>query len=405
MSRTVLMVMVDSLRHDEVRAETMPFLHALAQSGTQGSLAPSFGFEPDGAYLAGLTPEACDGGAQFWRRPGDQLFHGAALWGLLHQLPLPALQRLVRKGTRATAQWLAQDPLPRRMASPAFIPYDQLARFSLSLKHMPDDPLAYAGRSLFDLARSRQLHSYVHCFPRHRVKTDIVRSRYLLEDRGQHDFCFLFLGDLDGIGHAHGPHSEPRRAMLQRIDQALADIWAHARRQYGEVALAAFGDHGMAEVRGHVDIRPALAAADLKAHRDSWFIDSTFARFWVGDEARRQRLTQALARLKGGRLISDADRAAWHIRWPHDWFGQVIFAVDDHLLLQPSFYADDAAPLGMHGYLPGCRDNESAFVIVGDGIPQLPARDSADMRRLFHTMVGLLGAPAAVNAALPSLLQ
>ena len=404
MARTVLMVMLDSLRHDYVRAEDAPFLHGLAAQGTHGSLAPSFGFEPDGAYFAGLSPQECDGGAQFWLRPGERLFHLTGLFGALHRLPVPAWRRFIRKATRASAQWLASDPLPRAMASPAFIPYDQLARFSLSLAHMPDDPRAMHGASLFDIARRRGLRTYVHCFPQFKVKTDVVRERYLREDRGQHDFAFLFFGDLDGIGHRHGPDSPERRAMMQRVDAALADIWRHARARYDEAVLVVFGDHGMADVRGCVDVRGAIAAAGLDVRRDAWFIDSTFARFWVSDAARRARLRDALSQVPGGRLVTDADRDAWHIRWPHNHFGDEIFAVDDHLLMHPSFYAEDAPPLGMHGYLPGCRDNESAFVIAGDGVPHLPPRERVDMRRLFHTVAALLGEQTTPAPGLESLL-
>lgn len=405
MSHTVLMVMLDSLRHDYVRAEDAPFLHGLASDGTRGSLAPSFGFEPDGAYFAGLSPQECDGGAQFWLRPGERLFHLTPLFGALHRLPIRAWRRFVRKATRATAQMRANEPLPRRMSSPAFIPYDQLARFSLSLSHMPDDPRAMHGASLFDIARRRGLRTYVHCFPQFKVKTDVVRERYLAEDRGQHDFAFLFFGDLDGVGHRHGPDSQARRATLSRIDAALADIWRHARSNYDSVTMVVFGDHGMAEVRGLVDVRGAIAAAGLDVHQDAWFIDSTFARFWVADAARRERLRDALTQVRGGRLITDADRDAWQIRWPHNYFGDEIFVVDDHLLLHPSFYADETPPLGMHGYLPGCRDNESAFVIAGDGVPCLASRESADMRRLFHTVAALLGETTSPPAGLESLLK
>ena len=205
MSRTVLMVMLDSLRHDYVRAEDAPFLHGLASDGTRGSLAPSFGFEPDAAYFAGLSPQECDGGAQFWLRPGERLFHLTPVFGALHSLPIAAWRRFIRKATRATAQMLASEPLPRRMASPAFIPYDQLARFSLSLSRMPDDPLAMHGASLFDIARRRQLRTYVHCFPQFKVKTDIVRERYLAEDRGQNDFAFFSSAILTASAIVMGP--------------------------------------------------------------------------------------------------------------------------------------------------------------------------------------------------------
>jgi predicted AlkP superfamily pyrophosphatase or phosphodiesterase len=388
----VMMVMVDALRHDYITPEDAPFLYSLGQSGRMGSLAPSFGFEPDAAYLAGMTPEEADGGAQFWLREGDCLFRAVGLFAALDRLPLPAWKRFVRKGVRAVAQATARDPLPRRMAAPAFIPFDQLARFSLSLKHMADDPQAMEGASLFDHARSLGLKVYFHGFPAHAVKTDVVLERYEREATGVHDLEFLFMGDLDGIGHAYGPESAERRAMLRRVDEALAKIYARACERHDGVDLIVFGDHGMAQVRGQVDVTPAIREAGLDVRRDSWFLDSTMARFWVADPVRRAKLVDALTRIRGGRVLGEGDRAKYHIRYPHNWFGDVIFAVDDHLVVHPCFYAESSPPQGMHGYLPGCRDNESAFVLGGRRIARLPPLESADMRRVFATVMSLLGA-------------
>jgi hypothetical protein len=177
----------------------------------------------------------------------------------------------------------------------------------------------------------------------------------------------------------------------------------HLRARHSGVDALVFGDHGMAEVRGEVDLRPAIERAGLDVRRDSWFLDSTMARFWVADPARRARLREVLAEQRGGRLLDDADRARYAIRWPHRRFGDEIFAVDDHLVVHPCFYAGDAAPRGMHGYLPGCRDNESAFVLAGPRVPRLPPVHSTDMRRVHATVMGLLGKPQAAAPGITSL--
>lgn len=402
--RLVMMVMVDALRHDYITAEDAPFLHRMAQSGVRGSLAPSFGFEPDAAYFAGLSPEESDGGAQFWLKPGERLFRAVPMFAALGRLPGRRWQAFVRKAVRAVAQWTATDPLPQRMAAPACIPYDQLARFSLSMTRIADDPEAFGGKSLFDHARAAGLPIYFHGFPRYKVKTDIVERRFLHESSAADRFAFVFMGDLDGIGHAFGPDSAERRAMLRRVDSALERMHAHARRSHDEVVLVVFGDHGMAEVRGRVDVQPAIRAAGLDAREDAWFLDSTMARFWVADPVRRERLRTVLARTPGGRLIDDRLRAEYRIRYPHNAFGDEIFAVEDHLLVHPSFYAARHPPKGMHGYLPGCRDNESAFVIAGDGVPRGPAVERADIRRLHTTVLALLGGVSPRARELPSLL-
>ena len=311
--RLVLMVMVDALRHDYVTAQDAPFLHRMASEGVRGSLTPSFGFEPDAAYLAGLSPEESDGGAQFWLRPGERLFRGVPLFAALARLPGARWRGFLRKAVRGVAQGLAREPVPRRMAAPAQIPYDQLARFSLSMKHMSDAPQAFGGRSLFDHARAAGLNVFYHGFPAHKVKTDVVERRFIAECAPMHDFAFVFMGDLDGVGHRFGPDSAERCATLRHIDGAISRMHAHARQGRDEVVLVVFGDHGMAAVRGLVDLGPAIRAAGLDARDDAWFLDSTMARFWVADPVRRERLRTALGAVAGGRLIDAGLRAAYRL--------------------------------------------------------------------------------------------
>jgi hypothetical protein len=390
--RTVLMVMVDALRHDYVTEEDAPFLHGLAHRGGHGSLVPSFGFEPDGAYLAGLDPEECDGGAQYWLKPGDRVFHLTGLFGLLDRIPHRGWRRNVRRATRLVAQLVARTSFVRKLASPSWIPYGLLARFSFPMVHFADEPDFAPGRTVFDVLRKHGGQWHFHGFPAHRVQIDVVVERYLRTDPATQDLAFLFVGDLDGIGHRFGPDSPERRAALRRVDAGLSRIHAHASRNGREVAILVFGDHGMADVRGHLDMGPVIREAGLDLCEDSYFLDSTFARFWVRDEARRQRLLARLAEVKSGHVLGEEERARYRIRYPHNYFGDVVFAVDDHLLVHPSFYSgDDAPPKGMHGYLPGCRDNESAFVVHDPRAPGLGDLGRVDMHRVFPTVLDMLG--------------
>ena len=45
----------------------------------------------------------------------------------------------------------------------------------------------------------------------------------------------------------------------------------------------------------------------------------------------------------------------------------------------------------MHGYLPGCRDNESAFLINSSSAKGVGDKGRIDMRRIFPTVLKLLG--------------
>lgn len=386
------MIMVDALRHDYITEEDAPFLHGLAQKGAHGSLIPSFGFEPDGAYLAGLDPEECNGGAQFWRKPGERLFRFIPPFRLLYALPIKKWRKLVRNAIRFSAQALSSDSLTRRMASSMEIPLDMLAQFSTPMKKLACEPDFAPHSTVFDVVRANVKTTYFHGFPAFKVHTDNVSERYLNEERGGNDFAFLFLGDLDGIGHKFGPASPERRAALKKLDSALQRIHDHACKHYDEVDVLVFGDHGMADVLQTIDLRDSISRAELHPEEDAYFLDSTFARFWVKDTARRSQLLKILAEQPGGHVLTKSEKETYRIRYPHNYFGDVIFVVDNGMLVHPSFYSVSAEPLkGMHGYLPGCRDNESAFVLHTRQTIGLGDLGRVDMRRVFPTVLDMLG--------------
>ncbi|HDL85587.1 MAG TPA: hypothetical protein ENH11_04550, partial [Candidatus Acetothermia bacterium] len=361
-SKTVLMIMVDALRHDFITDDDAPFLYELAKRGACGALVPPFGFEPDAAYLAGLDPDQCNGGAQYWRKPGDRLFYLTSLFRLLHLVPLPRWRRLVRHALRLTAQVMSPNALTRHMASSAQIPLDILEQFSTPMTNLACDPGFAPTPTVFDALRARGGQWYFHGYPAYKVHTADVVERYLSEECGGNDLAYLFFGDLDGVGHRRGPRSVARRDQLRMLDAGLRRIYEHARVNYEVVDLLVFGDHGMVDVTRHVDMRQTIRKANLNRRNATYFLDSTMARFWTADADRRKRLLNLLSKQDGGHVLSDAECKQHRIRYPHNYFGDIIFAVEDGALIHPSFYEAESAPKGMHGYLPGCRDNESAFV-------------------------------------------
>jgi hypothetical protein len=396
-AKTLVMVMVDGLRHDYVTDEDAPFLSALARDHARGSLVPPFGFEPDGAYLSGLDPEECDGGAQYWRNPAEQVFHLTPLFNLLEVVPACWWHRIVRRAARLIAQVFARDPMTRKMAPTNQIPWRFLPRFSFPMKRFACDPGFTPTPTIFDAVRLADGEFFFHGHPAYKVGIDQVVDRYLREEHGGNALAFLFVGDLDGIGHRFGPGSPQRRAALRRVDESLGRIYAHARANYGAVDLLVFGDHGMVDVTGTVDLRAAIVDAGLLASEDTWFLDSTFARFWVADSPRRAGLVTRLGQEACGHVLDDSETEQYRIRYPHNHFGDVIFALNDGKLVHPSFYSVDAQPpKGMHGYLPGCRDNESAFVLVSSRTRARGDVGRVDMRRLFPTTLDLLGLAGTV---------
>ncbi len=68
-----------------------------------------------------------------------------------------------------------------------------------------------------------------------------------LDGRG---FCYAYHGDLDLIGHVHGPGSPAWRMQLRAVDWLVATI---AERLPGGALLAVVADHGMVELSDSID--------------------------------------------------------------------------------------------------------------------------------------------------------
>lgn len=384
--------MTDALRHDYIVPQDAPFLHDLGQRGARGSLIPSFGFEPDGAYFSGLDPEECDGGAQYWRNPNERLFYLTRLFAFLHRLPSSWWRKNLRRAMRLLTQLRADEAFLRKMATSGEIPFEMLAQFSMPMKKMAHEPGFMPSATVFDAIRAHGGRFYFHGYPAFKVDTDSVVRRYLREERGGNHLAFLFFGDLDGVGHRYGPDSIERRNKLKHLDAGLRQIYTHALAHYKNVDILVFGDHGMAKINRRIDLRQLISDAKLDRRNDAYFLDSTFARFWISDDVRRRRVAELLNQQDGGHVLSEAERTRYRIRYRHNYFGDIFYVADDHVLIHPSFYCTDRlSPKGMHGYLPGCRDNESAIVLHGEAPRNLGELGRIDMRRVFPTVLDLLG--------------
>ena len=172
-----LVIQLDALRYDYITESDAPFLSGLQQRGFGGALTPTFGFEPDAAYFAGLYPEECDGGAHYWYAPEDSPF------GFTSSFPawldgIPEVPELIlRKGVRWVAQKKSRDPHIRCQASTARIPFRFLRYFGFPMKRLPFQPGFVQGTTIFDVLREHGIPWFYHGSPMHRVKAETaIRS-------------------------------------------------------------------------------------------------------------------------------------------------------------------------------------------------------------------------------------
>lgn len=363
---------------------------------------PTFGFEPDAAYIAGLYPDEADGGAQFWYDQSAGPFSFLGGWvrtlNLLPDLPERALRRLVKRIAR------------RRCTSPtlstARIPFHLLKYFSFPMRCKMDNPDFVKAGSVFDLLRQTGLKWLYHGTPDYKVDLDSNTTRVEKALFPPLEFAFFHIGDLDRVGHKYGPESVEIKAALKRIDKGIEHIHKVANERFEEVHLVIMGDHGMMEVQRHLDIWSELKKLPVKLEKDYlMFLDSTMARFWFFSEKAEGLIVDLLDNIEGGHIISQEEKDRYHLNYSHNEFGDIIFLVDPGVLIFPNFYQSKKPVKGMHGYAPETPEQQSALLIHSPKV-KVPKRidEPVDMRRVFPTLLDLLDLRIPAGTTVKSLL-
>ncbi len=392
MTSITVFVMLDACRPDYIKKQTTPFLHSLAAKGVSGRIAPTFGFEPDAAYLAGLFPDQAGGGAQFRRTPPGHpsekspFSFAKGLPQILNRLPkLP--EKILRKILEKLALPLSDSP----NLSTARIPFHLLHRFSPAMAHNLDHPDFLSDPTIFDLLRESKKPFLFHAAPKFRVTMDAALKRAQKKLHPPHAFGFFHIGNLDGIGHRYGPDSPQVREELALVDQGLKTLHTLCKKRFNQVNIVIMGDHGMETVTNHLDMETLLKKTGLANGPDSLYIlDSTMARFWFTNRRKEQQIRSALSGLRGGRILTQKDRDTHHLNWPHNGFGDLIFLADPGTLIFPNHFQNRDPVKGMHGYDPGYEGQQAALIINGPGIFAQQHSKPADMRRVFPTLCKLL---------------
>lgn len=171
---------------------------------------------------------------------------------------------------------------------------------------------------------------------------------------GNEDLLFCYTADLDAALHREGSGGGAPRALL-----AGYEVWferlAHACRPGEELWLYLLSDHGMVDVRTHVDVMARLAALDVRWPGDYLpFFDSTMARFWWRSPRARDAVLAALPEGVEGAWLKPEDRTRHSIP-PGPAYGDDIFLLRPGVLMLPSFMGDRPVA-AMHGYDPAHPD-------------------------------------------------
>lgn len=402
MKSITIFVMLDACRHDYISRRHTPFLHSLQSSSLSCPVKPTFGFEPDAAYLAGLYPDQADGGAQFWYNPKDSPFKLARFlpkWtNKLPKIPQKIIRKLLLKAVRLS------NSAPN--LSTAWLPFHLLNQFALPMMNGLDQPGFCPGhKSIFDLLREQNLPWLFHAGPDYRVTINAACKRAKVKLHPPLAFAFFHIGNLDGTGHAFGPHSDEIQTELSHVDHGLSKIYRLANKRFSNVNFVIMGDHGMIEVDHLLNVKEILSALPLSLEKDYMYIlDSTMARFWFFSKQAKQLIGHAMKNLQGGHIITKDEKDTFHLNYPHNRFGDMIYLANPGYLIFPNHYQVHRPETGMHGYSSNAYGQQALLLINSERVKHQQLKTPVAMRRVFPSVCDLLDISVPVDCNLPSLL-
>jgi len=167
------------------------------------------------------------------------------------------------------------------------------------------------------------------------------REIFIIDGLRQHkDFYYLQVSETDMLAHSYGTNSVVFRNVLYWADRIVERIYKAAKREFDEVNLLVFGDHGMMDIKEKVDI-----SFDFPGFEEGWdylYLKSSAAiQFWVFNERVIKEIFSHRQLNKYGKFIFSPNPAQ----------GDIVWQANPGVLVSPChFHGESDAPVAMHGY-------------------------------------------------------
>jgi hypothetical protein len=170
--------------------------------------------------------------------------------------------------------------------------------------------------------------------------------------RAERGFYLLYTARLDAELHRSGCRDPGVASRFERYGKLIQRVREAAFARGRTARLFVLGDHGMCDVKSHVDLMTPVESIGLTVPDDYIpFFDSTMARFRINSERARTALADLLAAQPFGHVLSPQEMTALGVSFPDGRFGDVVFLVDPGTIIVPSFMGREPVA-AMHGYHP-----------------------------------------------------
>lgn len=182
-------------------------------------------------------------------------------------------------------------------------------------------------------------------------------------------WTYLFFGDIDPLSHVHRQDSRECSSRLAFIDDVIRKKYESLEKHCDDLRFFLFSDHGHVDVTNEIDIKRKFREFNENIDDFVYFIDSTFARFWVKNDEEERRILKTLDKLGTGLVLTKNDFERYHVTMPDNRYGDIIYSLDAPNIFRKPFspflrFRNKKKTLSMHGFRP--EENGMNGVFVGN---------------------------------------
>lgn len=379
MQKLVIVFYIDALNSSFVTPSIMPFLSNLATKHyyTQLENVIGYSFAIQSCMLSGKYPEETNHWMPYFYSPQESPLLFKTLNKIGTIFPLDRLHFLRYLTVRGSRHFFLKDG-----AQANNIPLCEIDKMALfPYFYMCEFPFFYELEELlekkFETALTYlgppKIRTQLHSFLLEHIKTSEHKNEVII----------AYDDTLDRLGHMFGPYSVECLHYAKRLDRVLSIIYRKLTSVFGKrFTLFLFSDHGQCECSRQFDILSELERKGLKLGDDYiCFVDATLALFWPKDKVVKERILEILSKIKIGKVIDEALRKKYHIRFNEERYGEIIFVLKPGGTFLPNFFSPFSAMKGLHGYLP--EDEVQKGFLVSNKKFLYPLRHVKDFRNLL----------------------
>ncbi|MGD2200571.1 MAG: alkaline phosphatase family protein [Candidatus Bathyarchaeota archaeon] len=289
---------------------------------------------------------------------------------------------IARESINLMSGWIR----PHHLYDAFAVPVSKLSYFTPYVLDIHQPGCLGETETLFDILGSRGVNYRYIGFPN--VKEDHEVYAKGMDAILENDVIILGFTELDSIEHHYGVDSKEVQDKLGELSVYIDNLIEHFASNNANGGVIVFSDHGMSEVKSSVDVQGIVKDLDLREGRDYLsFYDATMARFWLFSEAAESMIPELLRTIEDGGILEDEELRALGLNFGDDAFGDLIFLVDEGVVVSPNYFQGRTVPQGMHGYHPSYL-SQHAF-LMKNGEPM--ARSTISMDEVFDIFIKVLG--------------